>query len=395
MTRGVLAAGFQTLEQGTWDMGRAVTGAASAADSAATVFYNPAGMTYFDQPEIVGGLMGILVKSEFDLDPATTFAGSEGGNSGSNAVAPSGPFFVYPLNEDWAVGFSLTAPFVGSLDYGSNWAGRYMVREIDLASYRFGPSAAYQVNDWLSLGATVALNYTNLGLKTAIPTPGADGSLKIEDADEWELSFGLSAMLELREGTRLGISYFSEVDNDDLGGDIEVALPGPLPGFSSSVDVGLKLPQAVAASLRQEVTDKLVLFFDAGWADFSEFSYVSLDISGGTTIEASTHFKDTVALGFGAEYEVNPEWTLAAGISWASSPVSNKDRHPSLPFDYQVRYGAGFRYQWREDVTAALSYEFLDLGEAETNRTFAGGRLAGKYDPNYAHFIAFTLRKKF
>jgi long-subunit fatty acid transport protein len=67
VTRGAYAAGFQTLEQGIWDMGRAVVGAASAADSAATVFYNPAGMTRFDKPQVLGGIMGPLVEIEFEL----------------------------------------------------------------------------------------------------------------------------------------------------------------------------------------------------------------------------------------------------------------------------------------------------------------------------------------
>ena len=53
----VVAAGFQTLEQGTSDMGRAIVGAASIADSATTAYWNPAGMTRLRQPELVGGAM--------------------------------------------------------------------------------------------------------------------------------------------------------------------------------------------------------------------------------------------------------------------------------------------------------------------------------------------------
>lgn len=112
------------------------------------------------------------------------------------------------MNEDWAVGFSVAAPFVGSLDYGRSWAGRYVDRELDLAVYRFGPAAAYRVNDWLSLGATVGVNYANLDLKVAIPTPGTDGKFQIENADQWELSWGLSALLDsggcLDDGSETG-----------------------------------------------------------------------------------------------------------------------------------------------------------------------------------------------
>ena len=115
---GAVAGGFQSIEQGTWDIGRAVVGATSAADSAATAFYNPAGMMLIEDRQITGGLMGVLVNAEFDTEPGTTFTGGGSGNAGSNIVTPAGPFLVNPLNEKWAVGFSLTAPFIGSLDYG-------------------------------------------------------------------------------------------------------------------------------------------------------------------------------------------------------------------------------------------------------------------------------------
>ena len=166
---GALAAGFQSIEQGTWDIGRALVGAASAADSAATVFYNPAGMTLIEDTEIVGGLMGILVDVEFDTEPGTTFTGGGSGNAASNAVVPAGPFFVHPVNEQLSVGFSFTAPFVGSLDYGRSWAGRYFAREVDLAMYRASPAVAYRVNDWLSLGTSVAINYNEVRLQGRNP----------------------------------------------------------------------------------------------------------------------------------------------------------------------------------------------------------------------------------
>ncbi|MCZ6568982.1 MAG: outer membrane protein transport protein, partial [Deltaproteobacteria bacterium] len=74
------AAGLQTIEQGTWDMGRAMVGFASAADSAATSFYNPAGMTRLDGLQVTGGLMGILGNSKFDSDSGTNIPGGDGRN---------------------------------------------------------------------------------------------------------------------------------------------------------------------------------------------------------------------------------------------------------------------------------------------------------------------------
>ena len=121
------AAGLQSVEQGTWDMGRAVVGAMSAGDSAATAYYNPAAMTLLDRPQALGGIMGISGETRFDSNSKTTASGGDGGNQSGNAVVPAGPFYVHPLNEEWAVGFSVTAPIVGTMEPRDTWAGRYVV----------------------------------------------------------------------------------------------------------------------------------------------------------------------------------------------------------------------------------------------------------------------------
>ncbi len=400
----LFAAGFQTIEQGTWDMGRAMVGFASAADSAATSFYNPAGMTRLDGLQVTGGIMGILGKSEFDPDsgpsPPRLLGASDGGNALDNAVAPGGLFGVYPLNEEWAVGASFTAPFVGSLDYRDSWPGRYFIQEFDLTAYRLAPAVAYQVNDWLSLGATLGVIYSEIELKRAVPTRAGEGQIKREDADDWAVTWGLSAMMDLREGTRLGLVYSSEVEQDDLSGRLEVSLPVIPVGFSTGLDLGITYPQAVIASLRQEVGDDLLVFADFAWADFSEFSTIRLDVSGGPAVDLNAHFRDTIAYGIGSEYRLSPLWTLMAGISYASSPVSNGNRSVALPLDRQVRYGLGVRHQWRDDVTLALTYEYLDLGDNKLSNTLTGGleadgTVSGDYSPSYVQFIAFTINKHF
>ena len=202
-------------------------------------------------------------------------------------------------------------------------------------------------------------------------------------------------MIELQEGTRLGINYFSEIDNDDLGGDTDLTLPGPLPGFSSAINIRFTLPQGAVASLRQEITDDLVLYFDLGWADFSAFRHISVDVSGGTTVNANIHFRDITFGGIGGEYRVNDLWTWQFGAQYSSSPVGGSDRSPALAFDRQIRYATGLRYEWSEKLTLALSYEFLDFGSNNVNIQGFGGALKGDYDPNHAHFFAFTARHKF
>ena len=82
-------------------------------------------------------------------------------------------------------------------------------------------------------------------------------------------------------------------------------------------------------------------------------------------------------------------------VSGSSAPVGGSDRSPALPFDRQIRYATGVRYEWSESLTLALSYEFLDFGSNNVNVQGFGGTLKGDFDPNRAHFFAFTARHKF
>jgi long-chain fatty acid transport protein len=163
-----LAGGFQTLEQGTEDVGRAMVGTVSLADSAASAWYNPAGMTRLARPEVQSGAMLIVGRSEFDPDSGTTVPGSDGGNAFVNTLAPGGLFYVYPVDERLAVGVSAVAPFVGSLDYADDWVGRYFVQEFDLVTYAGGPSIAYKLTgaiyNWSeTLDLAFAYQFLDLG----------------------------------------------------------------------------------------------------------------------------------------------------------------------------------------------------------------------------------------
>ena len=53
-------------------------------------------------------------------------------------------------------------------------------------------------------------------------------------------------------------------------------------------------------------------------------------------------------------------------------------------------------YRWNETLEFALSYEYLDLGDAAIDVTLeSGDRVKGDYDTNRVQFIALTLRKSF
>ena len=103
-----------------------------------------------------------------------------------------------------------------------------------------------------------------------------------------------------------------------------------------------------------------------------------------------------MAWGAAARYQLTPGWAIQSGFSWASSPVSNLNRNPALPFDRQLRYAGGLVYRWSDDVDLGFSYQYLDLGDAKITAPMKNGDLvSGKYDKNHAHFFALSFQKRF
>jgi hypothetical protein len=72
----------------------------------------------------------------------------------------------------------------------------------------------------------------------------------------------------------------------------------------------------------------------------------------------------------------------------------------ALPFDRQYRLATGLQYELNSDVTLGAAYEYLDLGDADIDRTggILRGDLKGKYKKNHIHckflIVLFDSEKK-
>ena len=237
------AGGLYLYEVGTPDVGLAGAGYAARADDAATVFTNPAGMTRLDQPSVLMGAQPVYMDMEFSPDgntsavAATLPNGAPAKDGDTSGWMPAGGlYYVHPVNDRLRLGLSVNGYFGLSLDYESDWVGRYYVKEATLQGMAVQPAVAWKVNDWLSLGGGVAAIYGMMEEKIAINNVLdvlPDGELKVEDQD-WTAQFNLGVLTEPRKGTRFGLTYLSEakldfsdrVDWKELGPGIEASLDG-------------------------------------------------------------------------------------------------------------------------------------------------------------------------
>lgn len=401
------AAGLILYEINSPLTGTASAGWAALAEDASTAFTNPAGMTRLDRSQLLVGAQPLIITSRFDPSPATTFSGTDGGNAGS--VFPSlGGYYVHSCSDRFKMGFSLLSYFGLGVDYGDDWVGRYYVEKADFLTLSLSPSVAYKVNDWLSIGAMFNVLYSQLHSQTAINNllVEPDGQIKYEDGD-FGFGGGFGLLIEPREGTRFGVTYYSPV-NVSFNDVPELNGLGPVLGealsrlglLDTNVGMDITIPQWIMMSAYQQITDKFAIMANFGWQDWSQFGDVDISLSVNpettTSFNNNVEFKDTWHVAIGAQYRVSEPWLLSAGFAYDSSPCDESNRSPDMPFDRNFRYAAGVQYDWSKNLTLGLAYEFIDLGSGSISKEgFLRGNLSGDYSTNNVNVVNVNLIYRF
>ena len=191
-------------------------GQTAIAEDAATVYYNPAGMTLLDGAQILVSSGFVLISTSFENKGTTAPLGdpAHGSTGAKDQIFPVPSLFATaPLSNRLTVGLGLFAPFGQANKYASDWVGRYQLQSISLKTIDIDPTIAYRVDDSFSLGAGLDIQYAHLKRKNAIDfgafcfavigpancsgqgllPQSQDGQLGV-DADDWNVGFNLSAL---------------------------------------------------------------------------------------------------------------------------------------------------------------------------------------------------------
>jgi long-chain fatty acid transport protein len=409
---GAHAGGLYLYEVGSPDVGLAGAGYAARADDASTVFTNPAGMTRIDEPSLMMGAQPMYLHLKFDPDSSTSTVASTlpGGGAADDGDSSSwmpagGLYYVHPVNDRLRLGVSMNGYFGLSLDYEDDWVGRYYVQDVTLQAAAVQPAIAWRVNDWLSVGAGVAVLYGILDDKIAVNNIAPnlpDGKLKLKDED-WTAQFNLGLLVEPQKGTRLGLTYLSEADldfNDRLDfsglGPGLLAVLGSRGTLNKKLDLGLTMPQAVMFSAYHEFTDRLALMANLGWQDWSQFGRIDVSLDS-PTLTADLDYKDTWHAALGAEYRISDPWLLTGGVAYDSAMMDDDQVSPSLPVSDTWRFGLGTHYAWSEDVTLTGSYELAWSGDIDmtVDRGPLAGRVSGTYENTSIQVFCLTAEWRF
>ena len=366
------AAGFALVEQNASGLGNAYAGQAASAQDASTIFFNPAGMTYLPDRQVV--LAGHLIKPQAKftgtVSPAS-LGGGNGGDAGELAFVPNA-YCAFRLTPDVSLGLGLNAPFGLKTEYDPTWKGRTQSTKSELRTINLNPSVAWKASETLSLGAGVSLQYADATLASSANSAGI-ATIK---ANDYGWGFNLGLLWRPTPATRVGLAYRSEVDHT-LEGDVAFSVASVANG---PVAADATLPDSASLSLFHTLSPKWDLLADVTWTGWSDFKELRIVRNGGVLLQVTPeNWSDSYRYSAGANYHLNDKLTLRGGVAFDETPVSDAFRTSRIPDEDRTWLAFGAQYRLSDKSVLDFGYAHLFIKDARINKTEGPVTLTGTY----------------
>lgn len=332
-------------------------GVAAPQDAISAVFANPAAMCfgpYCPGAEVNFG--GTLFMPKIDATVVASDGSVISSSSDKKVYAIPAIGLSVPIANNWRFGLAAYGVSGLGVDYrntaiestalpGSGGTFPLVQGEYtQLQIMKFSPSIAYQVNNNLSLGLGVQIDYANLDLH--------HGS-----SFNYGIGAQLGAIYKASDMVTLGLTYVTpqEVDHKDV-----VLTPD-----GNIYDLKLESPQHLAVGVAVEpIKNTLLLEVNGQWIGWSSATgYKDFD------------WKDQWVLALGAQYKPNKQLAIRAGYNIANNPVREHNNFAGfngtptppitevqgIPFPtyyYETFRIIGFPAIAKQHITFGIGYEF-------------------------------------
>ena len=328
-------------------------GIAAPQDAISAVFANPAAMCFGPYcPGTEVNFAGTLFMPKVDAS-VTNASGTFSASSDRKVYAIPAIGLSVPITNEWRFGLSAYGVSGLGVDYrgtsidnagffnppppgfpgpGPLVAGEYTQLQI----MKFSPSISYQVNNNLSLGLGVHIDYANLDLR--------NGS---------SFNYGIGAQLggiyKLADNITIGVTYVTPQ---------EVNYKNVLGFFGQSHDLKLAQPQQAGVGISFEpMKGVLLLEVDGKWVNWANAKgYDDFD------------WKDQWVLALGAQFKPTKQFAIRAGYNYGNNPVREHDFTTAAPattvqgvtmptYYYETFRVIGFPAIAKQHATVGIGYE--------------------------------------
>ncbi|MCX7077874.1 MAG: outer membrane protein transport protein [Pseudomonas sp.] len=390
----IFAAGFAVNEQSISGMGTGFAGRSSSADDASTIFGNPAGMSRLKRAQVTGGVAMIDAHTDISNASSSPNSGSNKGDMVPFIAVPMG-YYVQPIDDHWAFGIGMYAPFGLVTDYENGFAGRYFGSKSKVTVTTLQPTVSYAFNDKVSIGFGPTINHIDGTLKSSLSITQAapDGQVKIE-GDDTALGYNVGVLVQATDATRVGLTYHSKVKYK-LEGNTKVnygvlGLIGQSTSQKYDASLDITTPESADLSITHELNDQWTLYAGSTWTRWSRLKEITVEnkdvqpvLAGQfSTITEEQNWHNTWAHAIGAAYKLNKQWVLRTGLTFDQAPTNNVDRSPRIPTGDRKIFSLGAGWSPTDDLTIDVAYSYLKEEDVKINNSNNRGQ---SYNAQYSN----------
>jgi len=369
--------------QGAEGLGMAYAGAASGGIGLAAMAWNPAAITMFAGRQSNWNATYLAASAKYSNivtnNPAVTALGDSDNLGISGAFIPAS-YNSWQVTDRLFIGLTNTAPFgLRSKPGGSDgtWAGQTYGRSATIRSINISPTVGYKINDWISVGAAIQMQYMHVDQKQALAAvPGAPG-LQLR-GDSYDFGYRLGVTLTPFAGTSIGIAYRSAITQTISGWAATEGAPLLAGTRLSRVKLNLPTPASVVAGISHTFNDRWQGHVGIEWTQWSTLKSIPVTNTNGAPLAITTlagpqpvvvrfNYRDSWYLSGGVEYNYSQALTLRAGVAYEWSAVTDRSRSVFISDNNRLWLSTGLSYKATDKVTFDLGYTYIAVNKARIN----------------------------
>lgn len=313
-----------------WGMAGAVV---AAPQDTGTIMSNPAGLTGLNIEEFRAD-MGFGF-----LNPPRSANGVE--SDSDLYLMPSGAL-AFRINDRLTLGMGMAGLSGMGVDFDDIMAIAPGAQAVATTKqfYKIAPGFGYKVNDKLSVGAALNIDYQSLAIHNA--------SMTLPQNQVFGFGATLGMTYQLSDVLRLGASYISEQNMSDFEWNTT----------TGKYSMGMDAPQTFQIGLAFMPGAGLLIEADIKQIQFSEvLDRITLNTPAGP---ATMNFgwDDQTVFSVGVQKKLNDKMTVRAGYNYGESPIGPEDvanNYGSLAVT-EHHLTVGFTRQLTKKASASLSY---------------------------------------
>lgn len=426
LTGRAQADGYAVEAQATTLLGTANAGKATLADGATILFANPAGLARVRSSNLRFSLTGLQLAQHFQDEGSTSLLGDPA--TGARSQDGIRPAYVpaiaasMPITDHVVLGIGIQSQFGLVTDWGDTWVGRYHATRSELFTLNVNPAVAWQVNEHVSLGLGLGIQYGRGELANridfgsiAVATLGPDVAAALDlssqqndgtitvDGHDVDVGPTLGAEWRVSSHTRFGLGYRGQIQHH-LRGDADFDVPAealPLTSTGQFADTRatthILTPAVASLGAHHDFNPRWAIVADATWVNWSavEELAVTFDDPVQAPVASPADWHDTVRLSAGVIHKPNDEWTVRGGFAYAPSPVPDRTRNARLADSDRLWFAGGASWAASKAVSIDFAYVYVRQDDAPIDFTSPlAGRIAGNVDWN-VHVISFGVSSRF